>query len=65
MNLVESAQFQNLIQDNEVFQARQLVAENGWLREELSNTQTKLCDSEMHATNAEEECAHYKLLCSK
>jgi len=43
-------------------QVRRLVAENGWLREELSNTQTKLCDSEMRATKAEEERAHYKFM---
>ena len=38
------------------------MAENGWLREELSNTQSKLCDSEMRATKAEEERAHYKFM---
>ncbi|CAG5106966.1 Oidioi.mRNA.OKI2018_I69.chr1.g3082.t2.cds [Oikopleura dioica] len=43
-------------------QVRRLVAENGWLREELSNTQSKLCDSEMRATKAEEERAHYKFM---
>ena len=39
---------------------RRLVAENGWLREELANTQSKLCDAEQRATKAEEERAHYK-----
>lgn len=43
-------------------QVRRLVAENGWLREELSNTQTKLCESEMRATKAEEERAHFKFM---
>ena len=36
------------------------MAENGWLREELANTQSKLCDAEQRATKAEEERAHYK-----
>ena len=40
---------------------RRLVAENGWLREELANTQTKLCDAEQRATKAEEERAHFKV----
>lgn len=43
-------------------QVRRLVAENGWLREELANTQTKLCDAEQRATKAEEERAHYKFM---
>ena len=42
-------------------QVRRLVAENGWLREELANTQAKLCDAEQRATKAEEERAHYKV----
>jgi len=43
-------------------QVRRLVAENGWLREELANTQTKLCDAEQRATKAEEERAHFKFM---
>jgi len=43
-------------------QVRRLVAENGWLREELANTQSKLCDAEQRATKAEEERAHYKFM---
>jgi hypothetical protein len=45
-----------------LLQVRRLVAENGWLREELANTQTKLCDAEQRATKAEEERAHYKFM---
>ena len=46
---------------NVLIKVRRLVAENGSLREELANTQTKLCDAEQRATKAEEERAHFKV----